>query len=277
MDLDFLGFRHHSSYTLARLDPPEALFGSKRSRVYLLAMPPSFPLCSFPKPLVARSGRRSRKNCTLAKWQTGSIMEHLDGSRFPRTWLRCSRPRSCRINNCFSFGSNGSRDCIGHRYRGGGDRNTVSPQGWSIAPSGQKADPNRARDGRLQMQENIVTCKYYGLFVLDHGFHNHGLLVSSIRQEPHPTSRFCCHPTFYLPIVPVSLGVGTRRALAYFLQDFTPTENAISAGFIYTARVLAVWIDWFAGTLWPNENQRHDRRITRIECSNDSRKFKSHF
>lgn len=49
-------------------------------------------------------------------------------------------------------------------------------------------------------------------------------------------------PSILAGIVPVSLwGVGTRDgALAYFLQDFTTTENAISAGFLYTA--LVYWL-----------------------------------
>jgi len=49
-------------------------------------------------------------------------------------------------------------------------------------------------------------------------------------------------PSILAGIVPVSLwGVGTRDgALAYFLQDFTQTENAISAGFLYTA--LVYWL-----------------------------------
>lgn len=49
-------------------------------------------------------------------------------------------------------------------------------------------------------------------------------------------------PSILAGIVPVSLwGVGTRDgALAYFLQGFTATENAISAGFLYT--VLVYWL-----------------------------------
>ena len=49
-------------------------------------------------------------------------------------------------------------------------------------------------------------------------------------------------PSILVGIVPISLwGVGTRDgALAYFLQDYTLTENVISAGFLYTA--LVYWL-----------------------------------
>lgn len=49
-------------------------------------------------------------------------------------------------------------------------------------------------------------------------------------------------PAILAGIVPVSLwGIGTRDgALAYFLQDFTSPENALAAGFLYTA--LAYWL-----------------------------------
>ena len=49
-------------------------------------------------------------------------------------------------------------------------------------------------------------------------------------------------PSILVGIVPVSLwGMGTRDgALTYFLQGVTPAENAISAGFLYTA--LVYWL-----------------------------------
>jgi uncharacterized membrane protein YbhN (UPF0104 family) len=49
-------------------------------------------------------------------------------------------------------------------------------------------------------------------------------------------------PSILVGIVPVSLwGIGTRDgALAYFLQGLTAPENAISAGFLYTA--LVYWL-----------------------------------
>jgi len=49
-------------------------------------------------------------------------------------------------------------------------------------------------------------------------------------------------PSIIAGIIPVSLwGVGTRDgALVFFLQDFTASKNAISAGFLYT--VIAYWL-----------------------------------
>ena len=54
-------------------------------------------------------------------------------------------------------------------------------------------------------------------------------------SAPHAFS--ATPPSIIAGIIPVSLwGVGTRDgALAYFLQGFTSAENAISAGFLYTA------------------------------------------
>ncbi len=65
-----------------------------------------------------------------------------------------------------------------------------------------------------------------------------GFLVKAFDHTVSLTHAFSATPPSIIAgIIPVSLwGVGTRDgALAYFLQGFTSAENAISAGFLYTA------------------------------------------
>lgn len=70
-----------------------------------------------------------------------------------------------------------------------------------------------------------------------------GLLLKAFDDTISLTHAFAVTPpTILVGIVPVSLwGVGTRDgALAFFLQGLTAPENAISAGFLYTA--LVYWL-----------------------------------
>jgi uncharacterized membrane protein YbhN (UPF0104 family) len=70
-----------------------------------------------------------------------------------------------------------------------------------------------------------------------------GFLVKAFDNSLSLTHAFSATPPSIIAgIVPVSLwGVGTRDgALAYFLQGLTAPENAISAGFLYTA--LVYWL-----------------------------------
>jgi glycosyltransferase 2 family protein len=70
-----------------------------------------------------------------------------------------------------------------------------------------------------------------------------GFLVKAFDNTVSITHAFSATPPSIIAgIAPVSLwGVGTRDgALAYFLQGVTPAENAISAGFLYTA--LVYWL-----------------------------------
>ena len=70
-----------------------------------------------------------------------------------------------------------------------------------------------------------------------------GLLIKAFDNSTSFTHAFAATPPSILAgIVPVSLwGIGTRDgALAYFLQGITLPENALSAGFLYTA--LVYWL-----------------------------------
>ena len=74
-----------------------------------------------------------------------------------------------------------------------------------------------------------------------------GLLLKAFEDTISLTHAFAVTPpSILVGIVPVSLwGVGTRDgALAYFLQGFTSPENAISAGFLYTA-----FVYWLLGLI----------------------------
>ena len=70
-----------------------------------------------------------------------------------------------------------------------------------------------------------------------------GLLIKSFDRDVSLSYAFATTPPSIIAgIIPVSLwGVGTRDgALAYLLQDLTSLENAIAAGFLYTA--LVYWL-----------------------------------
>lgn len=74
-----------------------------------------------------------------------------------------------------------------------------------------------------------------------------GLLLKALDDTISLTYAFAgTPPSIFAGLVPVSLwGVGTRDgALAYFLQEITAPEVAISAGFLYTALVY-----WFLGII----------------------------
>lgn len=74
-----------------------------------------------------------------------------------------------------------------------------------------------------------------------------GFLVKAFDNTVSITHAFSATPpSILVGIVPVSLwGVGTRDgALAYFLQGLTAPENAISAGFLYTA-----FVYWLLGLI----------------------------